>query len=104
MKYPKDPAPSTLQKYGMDLASYRAMWREQGGVCGFCGEDTHEKYVMDHQHVPGWKTMPPEERRKYVRGIIGVAENHWLLSRYMTTARAEMCLNYLRRYDGRTAE
>lgn len=100
---PTQPAPVTLARYGYVPDEFWALWKAQGETCGFCHVDAHDKYVIDHEHVAGWKSMSPEERRKYVRGIIGVAENHWILTNYMNAERARLAYEYLTRYEARKA-
>lgn len=100
MKYPAPPAPSTLARYGGTIAQWRALWRAQGGKCGHCGGE-HARYVIDHWHVPGWDKMTAAERWSYVRGIIGVAENHWLLGIHVTLEKARNTVAYLERFEER---
>jgi hypothetical protein len=97
----KQPAPKTLEKYGMTAEEHLQLWRDQGEACGVCGEDAHDRYVTDHQHVAGWAKMEPEDRKRFVRGIVGNAENHYLLPRYMNATRAALVHAYLLRYERR---
>lgn len=94
----KPPSPQTLLKYGLSMSEWLALWELQGERCGFCGGE-HDRYVIDHEHVVQWAKRPDEERKLYVRGIIGVMENHYLLSRYMTMERAALTYEYLTRYE-----
>jgi len=98
---PKQPAAGTLDKYGFSSDDFWALWKAQGEACGVCHEDVHPRYVIDHEHVAGWKNMEPDRRKLYVRGIVGIAENHWLLTRYMNAARAKLVASYLVKYEKR---
>jgi hypothetical protein len=45
----------------------------QGGACAICKfiPGPGDKVLcLDHKHIEGWKEMPPEERRLYVRGLL----------------------------------
>jgi hypothetical protein len=96
------PAPATVAKYGMTLEDWEALLIEQGGVCGCCGQPPKNgRLVTDHEHVAGWKTMGPEDRKKYVRGLCDVACNHWVLTRYATADRHRGAAAYLDRYQAR---
>ena len=74
------PSKATLRKYGMTAEDWRLMLESQNGLCPVC-RNVHPKWVIDHQHVKGWKAMPPEERRKYVRGIIGIYCNRYFVAK-----------------------
>ena len=70
------PSPATLAKYGLDVGTWERMLRDQGYCCGVCGRvpnpskrDGKVRLVIDHEHVRGWKAMPPERRVLYVRGL-----------------------------------
>lgn len=56
------------------------------------------RLVIDHEHVFGWKRMPPEERRLYVRGLLCFFCNHYYLARGLTVDKAENVVRYLKRY------
>ena len=57
-------------------------------------------YVVDHEHVRGWKMMPPAQRAKYVRGIVCAGCNYFLLSRHLDSAAlATRIAAYLAAYE-----
>jgi hypothetical protein len=103
----REPSTSTLKKYGVDIDWWRHQWFDvQGGVCAVCGREpplrkdgTPAWTVIDHQHVRGFKKMPPEERRKYVRGIVCITCNHFVLTRYGTVAKFLGAAAYIYRYE-----
>jgi hypothetical protein len=104
------PTPATLAKYGGTPEGWLALLTEQGGVCGVCGQvpnpskkDGKRRLVVDHEHVRGWKRMPPEERWTYVRGLCCWWCNSAYLGRGITIAKAEGVVRYLRAYADRRA-
>lgn len=96
------PTSATLKKYGMTELDWLVMLEEQGWVCPIMGKvpDTG-RFVIDHEHVRGWKTMTPENRRKYVRGIVSRFANGKYLARGLSVERAANVLDYLKRYEMR---
>ena len=105
---PNVPAKSTLQRYGLDYAGWLQIIQLDvhtmpgGGMswfCPVCGEfPKGGKSVIDHQHVRGWKTMPPVERRKYVRGVVCITCNHWILTSHGTVGKFLAAADYLKRF------
>jgi hypothetical protein len=57
--------------------------------------------VIDHEHVRGWKKMPPEQRKLYVRGLTCWYCNSTYLGRGLTVAKAEGVVRYLKAYAAR---
>ena len=57
-------------RYGLTIEQINAMLLAQSGACPICKVDLGEGFVVDHEHVEGWKGMPPEERKLYVRGLL----------------------------------
>lgn len=96
----QEPSRPTLKKYGLTYEDWRYIAYRQGYRCGVCGEE-RERLVIDHEHVRGWKAMPPEERRKYVRGLTCWYCNHAYLGRGITIEKARGVLNYLLAYADR---
>ena len=98
------PTANTLKKYGLDVASWLKVWHSQGEVCGVCGTVPQSgRLTIDHFHAKGWKEMPPEERRKHVRGITCTTCNHFILTRYGTIRKFLGAAAYLARHSGRDA-
>lgn len=98
------PSDATLKKYGLSEAEWRGFLKRQGGVCYVCGLTPQSlRLCIDHEHVRGWKKMPPEERRLYVRGLLCWSCNHYYLARGMSVQRAERVASYLREYEARKA-
>jgi len=62
----------TLYKtYGISLSTFNRMLEDQKGVCYICQTLPKSKILcVDHIHILGYKKMPPEQRCKYVRGLL----------------------------------
>ena len=101
----KQPTRATLKRYGLNPVSWRVLVIQCGGYCGAC--DKHPKkgrLVIDHEHVKGWKKMPPHERRKYVRGLLCWTCNHYRLGKGATIDNLRGAAEYLIRYETRKAD
>ena len=98
----RTPKKATLRRYGMTAREWRAMLKAQGGVCAVCRTVPKSgRLCTDHEHVKGWKRMPPEERKKWVRGILCFFCNHYYMGRCITVAKARNVLWYLRAFESR---
>ncbi len=108
----KPPSKVTLKKYGFGTRStglwegqspeddWLAMLAMQGNVCPICKKaPTTGRWVTDHEHVRGWKDMPPSERRKYVRGITCWFCNSTYLGRAMSHLKAVHMVAYFESYE-----
>ena len=102
------PTPATLKRYGGTVELWSDLVHAQDGKCGVCGKQPtpnkttgHVRLVIDHEHVRGWKAMPPEERWTYVRGLVCWFCNHYYLGRGLTLEKALGVVSYLRRYLAR---
>lgn len=97
------PTPPTLKKYGLDVASWAEVGERQGWLCPcgrFPGKGT---FRIDHEHVRGWKTMAPEDRRTYVRGLVCWTCNFFQLAKGVTADRLRRLADYLDAYEERKA-
>lgn len=95
----QEPRPATLRKYGLSLGAWRTMRDEQHGVCFVCQRlPKSGRLCIDHEHAPGWKAMPPEKRKLYVRGLLCWVCNSYYLARGITVAKAKNVVKYLERY------
>ncbi len=57
--------------YGLTPLDVAVMYLEQEGRCALCPCELSEKrWVVDHKHVPKYKKLPTEEKRKLVRGLL----------------------------------
>lgn len=99
------PTASTLRRYGLTATEWLAMLKSQGGVCALCRKVPKSGgLVIDHHHVRGWKSMNPEMRKKYVRGLICRHDNHRLVGQFMTLEAARAVVAYLERYEVRRCQ
>lgn len=92
------PTDSTLAKYGLSRTQYRRMFNAQGRCCQIC-KRKGVQFVIDHEHVRGWKRMDPNERRKYVRGILCRSCNHRIVNRYARPRLLMSAAYYLEEYE-----
>jgi len=98
----KQPTALTLKKYGLDAHEWAAFLLDQGEACGACGEvPVSKRLFIDHEHVKGWKAMPPEQRKLYVRGLLCYMCNKYRLARGATVARLLGAAMYLQAYHQR---
>lgn len=94
------PTKITLNKYGLSVTEWEAILEAQGGRCAICKKvPSTGRFVTDHEHVRGWKAMPPEKRKLYVRGITCWWCNETLLARGVTVEKARNLVDYLHRYE-----
>jgi len=97
------PNPGTMKKYGYTIPMWRELLKSQEGVCFICGIVPPSRILcFDHEHVRGWRKMPPEQRRLYVRGLCCVYDNFRLLRKGVTLAKARRVVAYLERYEARS--
>jgi|SRR5690349_19488943 len=96
----KIPTQKTLDKYGLSEEEWLEILHRQGDVCAICGiQPSTGRFYTDHEHVKGWKHMPPEERKKYVRGLLCYIDNNKILTRGVNIERLRKAANYLEAYD-----
>lgn len=97
------PTKGTLKKYGMTEEEWRRIVKAQGYVCAICRRVPQSgRLCIDHQHVRGWKRMRPEDRRRYVRGIVCFLCNGKCVNKWVTIERAQAVIDYLKRYEKRS--
>lgn len=95
----KVPTKPTLKKYGLALAQWMALLDRAQGRCELCGNvPSTGRLVIDHDHVKGWKALPPELRASHVRGLVCWACNHFRIGRN-TLLSANAVLVYLANHD-----
>lgn len=76
------------------------MYARQRGVCAACGRAV-DKLVIDHEHVRGWKELPDEERKRYVRGLLCIRCNWRFLPVGLSGEIATRISKYLAAYERR---
>jgi hypothetical protein len=95
------PSKATLQKYGLTLDEWQAMYDKYSGACHVCRRIPGGRGILavDHEHVRGWKNLPPEERKKYLRGLACFQCNNKLLWKGITKERLRIAAQYLEDYE-----
>lgn len=96
------PSAATLAKYGLSEGDWRTIGERQGWACAVCRKvPTTGRLCIDHEHVKGWKKLPPEKRAVYVRGLLCFFCNHYYVGRAITTEKARNVVSYLEGYAAR---
>jgi hypothetical protein len=96
------PSKATLKKYGLTEDEWWGILHRQGDVCPICEKvPTTGRFVIDHEHVRGWKNMPDSARKRYVRGITCWFDNHSFLGRGITVQKSENVTRYLIEHEAR---
>lgn len=96
------PSQRTLVRYGLSVDEWLALLAAQGWKCPVCfGGRGGAPWNTDHEHVPGWKKLPPEERKRFVRGVLCSRCNRWLVGSRLAAAWAHRIADYLERYEAR---
>lgn len=86
--------------YGLTKEEWLTIFSKQGYVCAICKRGD-KKWVTDHEHVRGWKNLPPHEKKKYVRGILCMWCNFRILRRGVTIEKLKNAIAYLEAYSKR---
>jgi hypothetical protein len=102
---PQPPQATSLKKYGITQQEWLERVREQGGVCPICEKlPPNGRLVTDHEHVKGWKKMPPSERKLYLRFMPCLRCNLMYLPVGLTVQKAKNIVKYLEAYEKRKLE
>ena len=101
----KEASQNVLDKYGLTLAEWKDIWNRQGKKCPICKKEpktgTPIEFNVDHAHVKGWKKLPPEERKLYVRGIVCNWCNRSYISKAISVIKAKNIIEYLTDFENR---
>lgn len=98
----KEPSKQTVKKYGLTLPEWRDILARQGGVCYICEKVPPSGILcVDHFHAKGWKKMPPEERKRYVRGLLCAYCNLRLLRKGWTLEKLKRAVLYVAAFEQR---
>jgi len=96
------PTKTTLQKYGLSLDEWQAMADAQGHRCYICRQEPSKgRLCVDHFHAKGWKKMPPEQRKLYVRALLCWTCNHYYMGRGITVEKAKNVVACLEAFEVR---
>lgn len=98
----KLPTLTTLAGYGLTLDDWLVILVRQGYRCGVCKKKPKSgRLFTDHEHVRGWKRLPPAERALYVRGLACYVCNRFVLNYRINAKLLRQAATYLDAYDGR---
>ena len=102
MRDVKVPTQTTLNKYGLSQAEWIDMFMAQDGKCPICHKEPKTfkggEFHIDHWHVRNWKNMLPEERKRFVRGIVCQWCNRSYLSKGINLTKARNMVIYLEKF------
>lgn len=94
------PSVRTLRKYGITAEDWLTFLALQKWQCPIC-ERRVASWNIDHEHVAGWKHLPAEERRRFVRGVLCVRCNWKLVNSRISAHTAMNVAVYLAAYEER---
>ena len=98
----KPPAPVTLRRYGLTDLEWLALLAAQGWRCPICRKSgAAVRWNTDHHHVPGWAKKVPEERKRFVRGVLCAWCNHRRVHSSMGAVEAQRIADYFKAYEAR---
>jgi len=97
----KPPSAKTLAKYGLTANEWLAILAYQGGVCAVCKKAPNGRLCVDHEHVRGFKKLPPEKRRVFVRGLLCWFCNQHYVGRAITADKSRNVTEYLEAHTER---
>jgi hypothetical protein len=98
----KPPSTATLRKYGLTVIEWLGLLKAQGWKCPVCHKSgAAVKWNTDHDHVPGWKAMAPELRKRFVRGVLCAFCNYRRVNSRMSALEAQRIADYLAAYEAR---
>lgn len=92
------PTDVTLKKYGLSKEEWLVLYNKHDGLCHVCLKPS-KRLNIEHEHVKGWKNMPPQEKKKYVRGLACFVCNYKLLQKGIDIARLKNAVRYLEEYE-----
>lgn len=88
-------------RYGLTLKLYQEILKNQGNRCAVCGSESpgSKKYIrfcVDHEHVPGYEEMLPEDKIRYFRGLLCRCCNPMLKEGLDNRQNFQKYISYLR--------
>jgi hypothetical protein len=95
------PLERTVSRYGITVDEWLALLHNQGWCCPICRKHRGVKWTTDHEHVRGWSKMPPEQRRRYVRGVLCRHCNWKVVHSRLSAEQARRIAAYLEAYEAR---
>lgn len=94
------PTQRTLDAYGLTVDEWLGLLASQDWRCPICLK-RNQRWNTDHEHVARWKYMEPEERKRYVRGVLCWHCNHKKVHSHMPAAEVKRIVAYLEAYEKR---
>jgi len=96
------PTAATLRKYGLTAEEWLALLEGQGWRCPVCRRPARTlRLNIDHDHVPMWAKLQPEDRKRYVRGVLCTYCNFRRVNSRMPADEAARIAAYLAAYEAR---
>lgn len=96
------PSKQTLSRYGLSMEEWQVYADEQKHACFICEKEPKKgRLCIDHYHVKGWKKMPPERRKLYVRALLCFMCNTQVLGRCVTIEKLKRATMLLERFKER---
>jgi len=97
-----EPTLATLKKYGLQINDWKELLAVQGYVCAICKKiPSSGRFVIDHVHVQGYKTMKSEKKKLWVRGILCHHCNRFYVAKGITIIKARYVYDYLMDFERR---
>lgn len=91
----------TAKKYGLTQLDWLRLLEAQGWACAVCRRSKGVTMNTDHEHVKGWAKLPPEQKRRFVRGVLCTHCNYRVVHSNLTASEAARIATYLRLYEER---
>jgi hypothetical protein len=85
--------------FGLTIAEYNLMLAKQDGHCAICSctpEQNGQALCVDHKHAENYKSLPSEDKVKYVRGLLCTRHNLMLGLAEDNIAELESSAKYLK--------
>ena len=102
MEMPIVPKPVTLKKYGLNEDQWLEIYRKQGEVCYICQKlPKSARLNVDHFHCKGYKKLPADEKRRWIRGLLCYWCNKCLVGRGITIEKSKRVTQYLEEFEAR---
>lgn len=95
------PTVKTMRNYGLTEYAWLRIMETQGWKCPICLESGNKTWNIDHFHIAGWRKMLPQEKSKYVRGILCAFCNYRHAPSKMNSKSAKNLASYLAKYEKR---
>ena len=62
------------KKFGLNEEEYLEYFKKQNNKCAMCKVKNIHPFTqhthVDHKHIEGYKDLPQEEKKKYIRGVL----------------------------------